>query len=299
MLRQCVILSLIAGVAAADDHSHDTVVLPQAPSISRLKVSYAQPQAIAIDNKSNVYVADARAGVVLRTTPDGRTSVLADRLVEPIAVRVDESGDMFVATTGLGRTGAGRIYRVTAEGERETILNDITAPTDFLRNDTGALIVALKGDRILRVSPDGERETLCNEIKNPVALARGTNGELFIAASNGTVHQLLANGRLRLLAKDLKSPTDMAIKPDGRLVVTESESNRLTVIQRGGKAKQYAKVPLGTISVAFTETGNMVIANRETRSVTRIVSHMSIPCPHCDKTIPIRLKKPTPPSNSF
>ncbi|MFK7818261.1 MAG: hypothetical protein AB8G99_06065 [Planctomycetaceae bacterium] len=304
MLRLSAILCLLAASTnvLADDtpHSHKQITLPQAPSISRLKVDYAQPQDVAVDSKGNVVVADSRAGVVFRTSPDGVTVVLANRLDQPVRVQVDEeTGDTFVITAAQGRTNAGCIYRVSPQGERETIHESLTAPVDFLRTDLDDTIVALKKDQILRLNPEGQRELLCDQVKSPTALARGVDGELFVANRSGSVFQLLANGRIRELANGLKSPTDLSIAPDGRLIVADREAKQLTVIEKGGEVRVYAKVPRGTIAVAFSKSGNMVIGNRDLQSVTRVTSHLQVPCPHCDKSIPVLLKRPKPPTNSF
>jgi hypothetical protein len=265
-----------------------------------LKVNYAQPQSLAVDSSGNVIVADARAGVVFRTSPAGETAVLANRLNQPIAIRIDdESGDTFVATAAQGQTGAGCIYRVSPQGERETIHESLTAPVDFLYGGLNPTIVALKKNQILSLNAEGERELLCDQIKSPTALARGLDGELFVANREGSVFQLLANGRLRELAKDLNKPTDLTMTADGRLVIAESDAKQLTVIEKGGEVKVYAKVPRGTVAVAFSKSGNMVIANRDLRSVTRVTSHLQIPCPHCDQSIPVFLKRPKPAKNSF
>lgn len=287
-------------IAVAQDHSHEPQTLPQAPSISRLKVAFAIPHRVTVDQAGTIFTADIRAGVVFRTAPDGLTSVLADGLNQPVAVRTDEAGNTYIAAAARGRTGAGRIYAVNAEGERQTLAGDLTGPTDFLRAATGELTIALGGkDQIIAIDADGKRKTLCDRISNPTALANGPDGELFIASGKGQVFQLLANGRLQKLADGLKSPTDFGITHDGRLVVAQRDAKQLAVIDRDGTVKQYAKVPQGTVSVAFSPAGNMVIANRSLQSVTRVTTRLSVPCPHCDKSIPVILKKPKPGRAAF
>ncbi len=292
------VLICVSMTATAQEHSHKTVTLMQAPSISRLKVSYAVPHRATVDPSGNILVADIRAGVVFKTRPDGSTSVLADGLNQPVSVITDEVGNAYIATAGQGKTGAGRIYKVTPEGERETLHGDLTSPTDILRDDTGTFTIALgTKNQIVTVDPDGAVETLCDRIKQPSALARGRDGELFIASRKGQIYQLLANGRIQKLADDLKSPTGLAICHDGRLVVASNDL-KLTVIEKGG-VKSFAKVPQGTTDIAFSPRGNMVIVNKLLQSVTRVTTRTQIPCPHCDKPIPVILKKPKPSDTSF
>ena len=285
---------LIAPCVRADErpHKHEPVVYEMAPSISRLKVAFATPSKIAIDAEGAVLVADTRAGVVFRTTTSGLTSVLADGLKNPVSVTADDLGNAYVLTRGDGKTSTGRVYQVSPEGERSTLLDRLTAPADVLRDEIGRLIVALPAiDQVRQVDPDGKQTILSRTIKKPVALAHGLDGELFVASATGSVFQLLPNGRVRELASGLKSPADLSVTPDGRLVVADATLPHLTVIAKGG-SKRYATVPVGTVSVDFTSEGNMIIANTHLQAVTRVNTRMSIPCPHCDESIPVILKRP-------
>lgn len=292
---------LIAPGFCADEkpHQHEPIVYEMAPSISRLKVSFATPTKIAIDREGAVLVADTRAGVVFRTTTGGITSVIADGLKNPVGVEADEDGNAYVLTRGDGKTSTGSVYQVSPEGDRVTLHDRLVAPADVLRDEIGRVVVALPNtNQVIQIDPDGRRTILSRLIKKPVALARGRDGELFVASQTGSVFQLLPNGKAKELASGLKSPTDLSVTPNGRLVVADAQLPHLTVIAKGGK-KRYATVPVGTVSVGFTAEGNMVIANTHLQAVTRVNTRLTIPCPHCDGEIPVILKRPSKKKQSF
>lgn len=285
-------------LALQADHEHQAVTVTSPPVISRLKVAYAAPRRVAIDSTGHVLVADKRAGVVFRTAPDGVTSVFANGLDQPVGLTTDADGNAYIATAAKGRTGAGRVYRVNREGERETLVTDLTAPADLVRDDTGFITLAL-ADSVVRIDPDGERTVLCRSDERPRALARGLDGELFVATEKGSVFQLLADGVQRPLARGLESASDLAITSDGRLVIADEAATHLIVVAAGEAAKPYAKVPKGTVAVCFSAEGNMIVANAHYQSVTRVTTRMSIPCPHCKARIPLILKRPTPNQAAF
>jgi len=304
--RMAIRLSLLVALSFAPSlraderpHKHEPVVYEMAPSISRLKVAFATPSKITVDAEGAVLVADTRAGAVFRTTSSGITSVLADGLTNPVSVTTDEAGNVYVLTRGDGKTSTGRVYQVSPEGERSTLLDRLSAPADVLRDEIGRFIVALPTvNQVVQIDPDGKHTILSRTVKKPVALARGLDGELFVASQTGSVFQLLPNGRIKELASGLKSPADLGVTPDGRLVVADSRLPHLTVIAKGG-SKRYATVPVGTVSVDFTSEGNMIIANRHLQAVTRVNTRLSIPCPHCDESIPVILKRPARKKQSF
>lgn len=296
------LLSVLCAPAFGQDHDHKPMILPGKPSISRIQVSFAVPHRVRFDGSGNVLVADKRAGVVFRTAPDGITAVLADGLNEPVALATDEDGNAYIATAAKGRTAASEIYKVTPEGDRETLVEGLTGLTDIVRDPSGVLTIALgKQNKVISVDPDGERKVLIDRVAHPTALARGNNGELLIASAKGQVWQLLPGNRLRKLVDDLKSPSDLAVMADGRIVVAATGEKKLTVLQRGEQPKAYAKVLLNTNSIAFSAIGNMVVTNRELQSVTRVTSRFTGTCTHenCDAEVQVILRAPKPKRSAF
>lgn len=301
-VRSVCLICAIALPAAAQDHDHKPIVVPSKPVISRIKVSYAVPHRVRIDGANNVLVADTRAGVVFRTAPDGITAVLANGLKEPVALASDEDGNVYIATAAKGQTAAGHIYKVTPDGDRETLHSGLTGLSDIARDQNGVLTVALeKQNRVIALREDGNRVTLSDRIKRPTALAHGQNGELFIASRAGQIWQLLPGKKLRKLADGLKSPSDMAVAPDGRLVIAATGERKLTVIKRGEQPKTFANVLPNTISVAFSKDGNMVVANSEQQSVTRVTSRFKGVCTHdgCNAEVKIIFKRPQKKRSAF
>ncbi len=289
----------IPTAAQEESHPHIPVTIPSAPVISRLKVAFSAPHRVVVADTGDIYVADIRAGVVFRTTPTNVTSVVADGLQQPVGLRLTNSDEIIVLTAGNDRTAQGRIYKVNSSGERSLIAGGLTAPRDVLIDDAGNLTVALhQANRIVRIDPDGERTTL-GRIDRPTALTRGPDGELFVASAAGVVSQLLPDGRVQTLAAGFNTPAGLSIAPDGRLLVVDSGSREIAAIEPERRRSLFARVPVGTVAVAFSREGNMVLANSHLQSVTRVTTRLSVPCPHCSGRIPVVLKRPAPAQTGF
>jgi hypothetical protein len=49
-------------------------------------------------------------------------------------------------------------------------------------------------------------------------------------------------------------------------------------------------VPKGTIAHAFDAAGNLLMVNWDLQFLMRVTNSFEVPCPHCGKPIPIRLR---------
>ncbi|MDA1015240.1 MAG: hypothetical protein O3A00_12405, partial [Planctomycetota bacterium] len=108
----------------------------------------------------------------------------------------------------------------------------------------------------------------------------------------------VANESPRVVVDGLKAPSDIARTPEGQVIIANSAGTQLTYVDlMEDVARPYAVVPKGTVSVAFDQSGNLLIANWELRVVTKITTHLTVPCPHCNKPIPLQLQPLRRPSS--
>ena len=104
------------------------------------------PGGVAFDRDGNLYYTDVLAGRVWRREVSGTAAELgAGRFSNPRGIAVSESGDVFVADSGLGE-----ILRVNSTGDTTALTVDRTmgTPWDIAIGPAGALYVA---------DPDGNR----------------------------------------------------------------------------------------------------------------------------------------------
>jgi sugar lactone lactonase YvrE len=133
--------------------------------------------------------------------------------------------------------------------------------------------------------------TFVDEINTPAGLVFDKQGNLFVACSlSGTVQRVSPDGKVTKVAKDLQILSDITTGPDGGIIVTNYQGSVLTRIDSKGKTEIFLNVPPGTIGITFDKEGNLLAVNWDASLLLKFTSRFSLPCPHCNKRIPVRLK---------
>lgn len=282
------------------DH-HAPAHVDARPIISRLKVPLVRPRRMLLDPQGSLFVADWGAGTVLRVTPDGEVSIVADKLNEPAGLARDNGGNLYVSTHAQGMPEAGTVIRISETGEQTVFAEGLSGPTGLAFDAHDNLFVAnFDGNTIVRIGPDGDSTLVTDSIPTPAALVFDEAGRLFaVSSTQGTLYRISLTGEIAVLARGLQVPSDLAIDPEGHLIVTNFGGTELSYVDEKGEVSTFALVPKGTISLAFNHEGNLVLANWDYHFLLKVISNLTIPCPHCGKRIPIRLRperKRKPPS---
>jgi sugar lactone lactonase YvrE len=276
------------------EHRHEPIELSTRPMVKRYSVPLFRPRRVLIDPAGNVFTADWSAGVVLKITPEGRTHSVVDDLNEPAGLAMDQSGNLYVSQHAQEMPEAGSIVKISATGERSTLAGGFTGPSGMTIDQTENLFVANFHDNtVSRITLGGEVSTFAEEIPNPAASVFDHHGVLYaVSSTEGTVHRIDSNGNHSVFARGLYIPSDISITPHGHLVVTNFGETRLSLVSDTGKVKTFAGVPQGTISVSFDRDGNFFLVGWDDRSLMKVTTNFSIPCPHCSRRIPVRLGSP-------
>ncbi|MEO7105433.1 MAG: hypothetical protein ABIZ09_03580 [Rhodoferax sp.] len=126
--------------------SSDTSVLKRTPDgvVSKLADGFGNPCGLAVDGSGYVYVADYDKNVIFKVSPQGQVSTLAGgsrglmdgvgtaaMFSHPIAVAVNNAGDVYVtgdalSPHGLGSYFGGAVRKITISGVVTTIAGDGT-----------------------------------------------------------------------------------------------------------------------------------------------------------------------------
>ncbi len=159
----------------------------------------AAPQAIAVDNAGNLYVADYqpsgssvyRLSLVANTVRQKVT--VASGLINPVALAVDSYGDVFVADMG-----AGAVYEYSPSGggllsyTQSTRLSSITPVA--LAADAAGDVYVQAGSLILELPASGSITNVFSGLQNPMGLAVDGAGNIYSAdASNNSITQVVRN----------------------------------------------------------------------------------------------------------
>lgn len=277
---------------AAQDHRHEPVDIDARPIVARSKIDLVRPRRLLLDPERNLFIADWAAGTVLKVTPDEKVSVFADDLHEPAGLARDAVGNLYVAVHAEGMTKSGGVLRIAPTGEPSWFVEGLTGPTALAFDSQGNLFVAnFEDSTIVRVAPTGEVSTFIDEIPTPSALAFDSSGNLFVASSTeGTVYRVGPMGDFQVVTRSMLVPSDIAFDNEGHLIVANYGGTELSYVDEKGNSRPYAVVPKGTIAHLFDPAGNLLLVNWDFQFLMKVTNSLSVPCPHCGKPIPVRLR---------
>ncbi|MEX0717504.1 MAG: hypothetical protein WD066_13005 [Planctomycetaceae bacterium] len=276
-------------------HAHPPVEVFGDPIVTRLPVPARDPRRVVIDSAQRVLIADAAAGKVLRVSSSGMVETLAADLDEPAGLALDSQGRLYAAIRAGGRPRAGSVIRIDAADSTTTVLDGLSAPTAIAFDADDVLHVAVAGDEsILRVASPGGPTVVARGIESPSALAHHRGAWHVASATKGTITRIDADGRATIVAEGFMSLSDLAIGPEGELIACDEADTLLAAVGPDGQRKPFLPVPAGTRAIAFDGDGNLVAASGQLRIVVRLTTRLSVPCPHCDQRIPLRIRPRRP-----
>lgn len=279
------------------EHSHRPVDLESRPILSRYPVALMRPRRLLVAPDGAVYVADWAAGTVLRIDASGQTTTVIDKLDEPAGLARDALGNLYVAAHAGGVTGAGIVVRIKPTGEDQVFARGLTGPTGLALDAQGNLYVAqFPNNTIVRVGRDGRVSPFAHDIPTPAALVLDAAGLLYtISSTEGTLFRVSPLGQATALCRGLAVPSDLALDAHGHLIVANYAGTELIYVDATGRTKTFATVPKGTIGIGFDAAGNLLLLNWDYQYAMKVITHLTVPCPHCGKEIPVHLRLKHPP----
>lgn len=274
------------------DHSHDPVEVDDEPTFSRIDADFERPRRLLFDKDGHLLVVDSGAGTVSRRKADGKVETVADELDEPSGIARDADGNLYVAAHAHGVEEEGAVVKIAPDGKQTVLASGLTGPKGMAFDAKGNLYVANFDDNsIARIDKEGNLTNFASDVPTPAGLVFAWDGDLFAVNSiSGTVSRITPDGEVSEFARGLSVPSDIAVAPDGDLIVANYAGQQLSRIDAKGNVSPYADVPDGTIALLFEPSGNLLLANWDHALLFKRTSVLSIPCPHCEKKIPVQLK---------
>jgi glucose/arabinose dehydrogenase len=147
-------------------------------AITRLHMGEPEPTNIALDREGTIYWTCKSAGVILKQTEDGATSVLLSGLMEPIGMAVDRPGNVYFTEVPAPGVAGGNNKVLVFDGGNTTVLHmGDPEPTDVAVSRNGRLYWTCKAAGVILVQSNGVTSVLLSGLDSPVGIALDHTGE--------------------------------------------------------------------------------------------------------------------------
>lgn len=201
--------SAIEGGRIILDGSEFPVDEPQLPEVrigeSRARVSYASPERLIVIVPPGLEGGDLPVRVADDPPFNTRVrigSTFATGLHQVDNPVFDPDGNLYVTYSGTrGQQVPVSIFRVRANGTRETFSSGIVNPTSMAVDPEGRLYVSSRFEgTVYRVAADGSAEPFATDLGVACGLAFTPDGTLFVGDRSGTIFAVDRKGRTTTVA---------------------------------------------------------------------------------------------------
>jgi len=218
-------------------------------AITMLHIGEPEPTNIAIDNQGDLYWTCKSAGVILKQTEEGTTSLFLGGLEQPSGISVSKRGNVyFTEIPNPGVPNAGNRVSVTNGNTKVILHQGEPEPTDIVVSRNGSLYWTCKSAGVLLQRVNGETSVLLDGLNHPVGIALDHKGEtLYFTEVPTPGVPGSAGGQNRVNALDLRTkmvrvihegdpePTDVAVARNGNVYWTCTSAGVIVEAKRIGR----------------------------------------------------------------
>lgn len=277
-------------------HHHSPIVVHSRPVIERIPVQVIHPTDLCSGPDGILFVADSAARCVFQIGSDGNVALAVKDIADIVRIVSDSDANLYVLTASHGTSA---ITQVTPDGLQVELCSIPFHAGSFVRDSIGQFVVSESGSRVARVSPEGEWQHFAVCPSAIADLAISSSGQVHALLEDSRVLLIQDDGGLRLSGFAQAGSARLLSLPEGDLAALSATPGERPLIaglrtDASEDLQEFAKVPLGTVAVAFDRLGNLSMANPDLRAVTRVTSHFVVPCPHCGAEVPMHLSPALP-----
>jgi hypothetical protein len=211
-------------------------VVYQGGLATEIGAGLTNPLGIKTDVAGNVFVADTGNQRVVKITPAGVQTQVGPTFGQPTDVAIDGAGNVFVADAQTNE-----VYKVTPAGLEIPYLPELPGPPHGLAMDgAGNLYVSvLSPAQVFKVTPTGGELPVGSGFTSPHGIDVDSAGDVYVAdCSTGVVYEVNPSGNQTAAGLNLGCPTGVAVDAGGDLYVTSNMVGNLFELAAGA--------PLGT-----------------------------------------------------
>ena len=217
-------------------------------AITLLHVGEPEPTNIAIDNQGDLYWTCKSAGVILKQTEEGTTSLFLGGLEQPLGISISKRGNVyFTEIPNPGMSNAGNRVSVTNGNTKVILHQGEPEPADIVVSRQGSLYWTCKSAGVILQRVNGETSVLLDGLHNPVGIALDHKGETLYftevptpgvpgnAGGQNRVSALaLSTKRVRVIHSGDPEPTDVAVARNGNVYWTCTSAGVIVEAKRIG-----------------------------------------------------------------
>jgi len=196
------------------------------------------PKGAAI--KDNIlYVADLDE-VQLFHLPSGKqkTSVKIEGSTFLNGITPGEGSNVYVTDSGwhegFASSGTDAVYRVSANGNYETIIKDrnLKLPNGIISNADGITIATAGGNGVIRLDDKGGKQILAAPPQGGDGLLAMEDGSyLYSSWSDSGIYRLEKNGKFELIVDSLDAPADLGYDSKrNRILIPLFKQNKVVIL---------------------------------------------------------------------
>jgi sugar lactone lactonase YvrE len=203
---------------------------------------------------------------IFRLDQSGRITDFSGDITNPTAIAFDKTGQMFV-TSRLD----GTVYRVTPFKDAVAFARNLGVATGLAFDREGLMYVGDRSGTIYRVNGIGEEKPWAQLEPSVSAyhLAFGPDDALYVTgptvSSDDAVMRVDRSGAVSTFYHGLGRPQGLAFDRDANLYVAASMRGRRGIIRisPGGRDAEMAVAGMNVVGLAFSATGDMIVATNE------------------------------------
>lgn len=272
-------------------HEHRPIHVRSQPVIERLPLHVMAPSDLSVGAAGVLFVADPAAECVFRVDRDAATSLVVSEERGIRRIVADESNSLYLLTE---QSGTSIVSQVSADGLTVRLASLPFAANGLTRTATGRLYVGNAQGRVTQIASDGVVQAHADCASAIQDLCVSSAGQLYAMLDSREIVLITEDGRVRAAGRAQPQAIRVFSLPAGRLATLSPQPGDRPLIAEVAMGEdrefaEYARVPSGTVAVAFDHLGNLSLANPRLRAITRVTSHFQVPCPHCGQPVPLHL----------
>lgn len=274
---------------------HRPIVVRSRPVIERLPLKVIDPVDLVITEFGATIVAERQAGIVFLLGEDGQTSIL---MQDQIGLNRVANSDVTGLHSMCSRKSSSTIHRITDTGFASEFVELPFKALGLAPGEGGGIWTTNpQTAQIIFITATGQKKVV-KQLEQRIVDVTADDQGAYVLTSTGEITSVSADGSSLRIGHVSKAATRLQLRPDHQVVALIQSADGSCVLEEPqtelGRGKQVGRVPKGTQAFAFDSLGNLVLANRDLRALTKVTSHFTVPCPHCGKPVPMTLSTDAP-----